>query len=260
MSLNEKLRAEQSRLEQEISCLQEKLNAYPEGELVIYKNGASHRWHHFLNNSNQYLPKSEIETAKKLAEKKWICSRIADCKQELKAIQAYQDSLHQETSQVDRIMDPASGYLSLLKQTDLLHQIDPHEWRSEPYLRSERNANQLTVPTKAGVMVRSKTEAMIANALFEHDIAFRYECQLLISESIIYPDFTILHPETSAEIIWEHFGLIDNPSYYRNTLSKLEQYISHGFLPGVNLISTFETREHPLDIQYVESLIEYHFL
>ena len=75
----------------------------------------------------------------------------------------------------------------------------------------------------------------------------------------IYPDFTIYHPMSNKIILWEHFGLMDNNSYAQNAKIKLGTYIDANYIPGNNLIVTYESKEMPLDINYVSLLISYHF-
>ena len=54
--------------------------------------------------------------------------------------------------------------------------------------------------------------------------------------------------------------MVDEPAYRRNALSKLQLYMEHGWIPSVNLILTFETKEYPLDLAYVEGLIKEYFV
>ncbi len=128
-----------------------------------------------------------------------------------------------------------------------------------PYDRSPKYPEQLIHKTAAGVMVRSKSEAIIAMLLHTHKIPFRYECALSLNNVTIYPDFTIHHPLTGQIYYWEHFGMMDNPTYSQNTCSKLQLYATNGIYPTIQLITTFETKENPLDSEYVEALIR-HFL
>ena len=54
--------------------------------------------------------------------------------------------------------------------------------------------------------------------------------------------------------------MMGDPKYRRNALSKLQLYMEHGWIPSVNLILTFETKEYPLDMAYVEGLIKDYFV
>lgn len=58
---------------------------------------------------------------------------------------------------------------------------------------------------------------------------------------------------------WEHFGLMDDESYSQNTSSKLQLYTSCGIIPGIQLITTYETKEYPLSTEVIEKTIHYYF-
>lgn len=135
-----------------------------------------------------------------------------------------------------------------------------NEWATSCYEKNQKHSENLIYTTSSGHTVRSKSEAMIDMLLYTNKIPFRYECALLFGDSIIYPDFTIRHPQTGETYYWEHFGLMNNPSYCQIVLSKLQNYISHGIIPSIHLITTYETPENPLTPATVENLIQQYFL
>ena len=59
------------------------------------------------------------------------------------------------------------------------------------------------------------------------------------------PDFLLIHPETGAIFLWEHLGLWyheTSSEFYRNEFNgKTDIYRNLGFIPGVNLLMSFET-------------------
>lgn len=109
-------------------------------------------------------------------------------------------------------------------------------------------------------MVRSKSEAFIDMLLHANKIPFRYECALTLGSITYYPDFTIMHPKTGEIFYWEHFGMMDDPAYAGKAFSKLHNYSKHGIIPSINLITTYETQDHPLDLDTVHRLVEQYFL
>ena len=96
--------------------------------------------------------------------------------------------------------------------------------------------------------------------LYLNKIPFRYECALHLDETVLYPDFTILHPSTQQLYYWEHFGMMDSSVYAQNTYSKLQLYTSHNIIPSIQLITTFETKDHPLTQKTIEAIIKQYFL
>ncbi len=75
-----------------------------------------------------------------------------------------------------------------------------------------------------------------------------------------YPDFTIMHPKTGLIYYWEHLGLLDKESYLKENANKLQRFIKNGIIPTQQLIITCETRDHPLDLDYLDNLIHFYFL
>lgn len=53
---------------------------------------------------------------------------------------------------------------------------------------------------------------------------------------------------------------MERQSYASDNILKLQTYTENGIVPGIHLITTFETQENPLDSEWVERLIEYYFL
>ena len=119
---------------------------------------------------------------------------------------------------------------------------------------------QLSHLSISGHILRSKSEVIIDTALFSNRIPFRYECALSLGFKTFFPDFTIRHPKTKDFFYWEHFGMMDSPAYSQNAFNKLQLYNAHGIIPTINLITTYETKDQPLNSQYVQHLIEHYFL
>ena len=111
--------------------------------------------------------------------------------------------------------------------------------------------------TEKGECVRSKSEKILADKFYMMDIPYLYERPLYIKEyGHIKPDFTVLNKKSRKEFYWEHFGMMDDKDYCEKTIKKIEGFQKNGIFPGKNLIMTYETREHPLNIKVVENLIE----
>ena len=113
--------------------------------------------------------------------------------------------------------------------------------------------------TIRGDLVRSKSEALIADRLYTSDIPYRYEQVLVIDERLafnIFPDFRILNKRTRKEIIWEHCGMMDDPKYCKDSLERIDLLGEKGFIQGKNLIFTYECSSKPLNLDYVNKLIK----
>jgi len=88
-------------------------------------------------------------------------------------------------------------------------------------------------------MVRSKSEVIIANILFERGIPFQYEVPLYAPDGTFYlPDFTINW--RGEEWYWEHLGMLHDERYRHHWETKRMWYEKHGFAD--RLITTTEER------------------
>lgn len=91
--------------------------------------------------------------------------------------------------------------------------------------------------TLSGIMVRSKSEVIIANILFERGIKFKYEQLLKAGGKVFSPDFTI--ESNNATYFWEHLGMLDHKDYRRHWDKKKIWYQQH--FPG-QLLTTEESQ------------------
>lgn len=105
--------------------------------------------------------------------------------------------------------------------------------------------------TLADILVRSKSEVIIANMLYERDIPFCYERPLFAPDGSFYlPDFTITWRGT--DFFWEHVGLLHNDKYRAHWEKKRNWY--ERYFPG-QLIITEESGE--LSIKAAEAINKY---
>ena len=120
------------------------------------------------------------------------------------------------------------------------------EWKKKAECRNPYHRRDLVHDTKRGVKVRSKSEVLISDTLYDNGLLYKNEAALTIGGRTVYPDFEILHPKTHELVWWEHLGRADDASYMQGSLEKLEEYGDAGINLGKNLIVTFETKEAPL--------------
>lgn len=152
-----------------------------------------------------------------------------------------------------------SAYLELLDDFLSASGIDTNHWMNSDYPKNQNHPEHLTHKTVHGLYVRSKSESMIAMALSEREIPFRYENIITLNDIPIAPDFTIIHPKTGKTIYWEHFGMIDNPTYYQDFTLKIKTYCQSNIILGDNLIASFETTERPLTYATIDNIINQYF-
>lgn len=251
---------ESRRLENQIQNLQLQLNKLPQGKLICASNGKWQKWYRSDGQKSTYLPKKEKILAQQLALKKYLTLQL--------------ENLCHEKNAVDRYLKHHDMYanqkeLSLVNSPELKELLSPfyqplseelENWSKEPFPKNISHSENLIHKTYSGNFVRSKSEALIDMFLYKNKIPFRYECPLELDGLIIYPDFTIRHPTTGKLFYWEHFGMMDNPGYNKSACSKLQLYISNGIIPTLHLITTYETKDEPLDPETVEKIVMQYFL
>lgn len=92
-----------------------------------------------------------------------------------------------------------------------------------PNIRPVHKEN-LKVPTRAGYMVRSKSEAIIVSLLMDAEIEFYYERPISLAGNWFVPDFTCINRSNKKVYYYEHFGMVDNDEYNKNMYKKLKTY------------------------------------
>ena len=109
--------------------------------------------------------------------------------------------------------------------------------------------------TIRGELVRSKSEVIIANMLFERGIHYEYEKELVLEDDgKKVPDFTITVAGRDEPVYWEHCGMMSNADYVRRWELKRAVYEKHGIIENKNLIVSEENDS--FDSQMIAALID----
>ena len=154
------------------------------------------------------------------------------------------ENLHQDRKQ---LVTPL--YIS---NTDYAKQWQEATYQKKPF--AEGTAELYTVK---GERVRSKSEKILADFFEREGIPYRYEYPVkLAGNQIIHPDFMLLNIRTRKEYFLEHLGMMDDPKYAADAVIRLEEMAKQGIVIGRNLLITMETKNHPLNMNYVQKTIE----
>lgn len=255
-------------LQKNISRLEASLRALPDGNLICTRNGSKGqyvRWYANTGNGLRYLSKKERELAKKLAQRKYLSLELAKLIKQLEHLTDPEFIRNQNiySEKICALTSDSSPYAGLLADYSKDFQVGaftPDIWQNASFPTNPSHPEHLLHKSLSGEKLRSKSEVIIANALFMNHIPYRYECELLLGEVSLFPDFTILHPVTHEVFYWEHFGLMNNPDYRNNASQKLRLYLENQIYPSERLITTFESDTLPLDSGKIQHLIEQYFL
>lgn len=134
--------------------------------------------------------------------------------------------------------------------------IDARAWAAAAYPRIQKHPEHLIHKTMRGEYVRSKSEVIIANALYQAGIPYRYEQITEFAGIVIAADFIVLSVRHHKLFVWEHFGRMKDPQYQKDYLWKLRQYTKAGFVVGLDLLTTFDDVDGAIDTVTVRRYIE----
>ena len=106
--------------------------------------------------------------------------------------------------------------------------------------------------------MRSKSEVIIANMLYEAGVPYEYEKELSLGQDgVRIPDFTIDDAESGKLFYWEHCGMMTNANYRQRWEEKKATYAKHGIVEGENLIVSLEAGG--FDSSVIKGLIARYF-
>ena len=257
----------------------------PKGHLRVAQKGNKRPWfYHYTSPDDltgKYIRKKDTEFAKALAQKDYNATLIAQLQKEIASLQEYltQSQNGRAIPKLYESLCPARQ--TLITPVTLTDEQYIAQWKSVTWQGRPIAPDTPTYDTANGEQVRSKSEVIIADALRRHGIPYRYEYPVeLLKKSpstelrdhnndlrdhnnalsnhntiTLHPDFLCLNIHTRQEIIWEHFGLMDDPEYAKNAAAKLRLYAENNIFPGRGLILTMETQTEPLSTRVMEKLI-----
>jgi ATP-dependent exoDNAse (exonuclease V) alpha subunit len=108
---------------------------------------------------------------------------------------------------------------------------------------------------KEGLLVRSKSEVIVANMLIERGIEFEYEREIIGKNGQKrLPDFTFIDAAGDV-IILEHLGMMSLPSYKSDWEKKLLFYKENNYKLDDNLFITTESEKGGIDSLAIEEVI-----
>lgn len=203
----------------------------------------------------KYLHVSEIGKAKAIAQRDYNEKLLKSLYKKLKSLYQLKNNWFDIQEYYTSLSQARKNLITPLNTPD---EVFIAKWESEESSSMPNYNKKGELFTNKGDQVRSKSEVIIANALFGANIPYKYEYPLTLGQATYFPDFTILNVKTREEIIWEHLGMVDSPEYVAAFMNKLRAYESNGYILGKNLLVTVEDSKHPLSILTVKRLIKEH--
>ena len=231
---------------------------FPDGDLTVNKNGNYYKYFNCMKGERVLIPSSNKELIRQLALKKYYQRQLYAYQKEINAIKKYLKALPGKDA--DDLLRSTPIYKELLEPS-IGDVFDVSDWEKEEYEKSHEHPENLIISTIKGDKVRSKSEAIIADELFRMKIPYRYECRLLVGNTYLHPDFTAINKRTEEVFIWEHFGKADDPGYLnRNCIGRMNKYLYAGYIPTINMITTYETMRDPFTSIQAKKMIEQYLM
>ena len=234
--------------------------SFPEGRLRTSRSNGRIRYYKVskeCDTSGEYLPKNEqMCMIRLLAQKDYNKHFLKSAADELemleKVLVRYQKK--QSEAAYEGLSEERQNLVTSYIPSD--DQI-AEEWQSKTFKTNPYKIENKIYDTRRGEKVRSKSEAIIADMLFEMGIPYHYEYPVRLRDGKIkYPDFTLFKKRTGEVVYLEHFGFMDDESYRNDTLYKMDIYRANGIYPGKNLLFTYETTGNPLDIKGIRRMLK----
>jgi ankyrin repeat protein len=137
---------------------------------------------------------------------------------------------------------------------DKLHKVDPV--RKLDGKKQSFRSEGLVHMTLSGDLVRSKSEVIVADALYYRSIPFGYEIPFFGQNGKRFkiPDFTIKLP-SGTTVVWEHLGMLDQERYRRNWDKKRLWYTLNG-LDHSNLYVTEDNQSSGINSHEIAAVAD----
>ncbi len=246
--------------EQMLAFIEQELKKAPEGRLEVHTSKRGTQYTVANSNGIQYLSKADSKRIQTLAQKNYYERALRFLKQNVKRNRyILQIGKERSLTDINKTMLPARRILIAPLTMSVEDFI--REWKGVIYESKAFKENDTEHYAKNGIRVRSKSEVTIVDQLLDYDLAFRYEFPVYLrGYGNIHPDFIVLNKRTGQELIWEHFGKMDDFDYANNMVKRVEAYHYNGYYEGKNFIYTLETSRYPFGPRDAKRIIEEYFL
>lgn len=231
------------------------------------KNGElyySEAWNEYGVRKTRYLGKAESKEVAEAKEKRFLEAALRELDRHTSQLDKFAEAFGRfDPSEVNAALPRAYRFSD--KALEMVAGSDEEtEWYMKAIRLKEASEKGLSDyfkygrrhGAKDGTATRSKSEMSIANALFDRGIKYLYELPLIIKGVPIHPDFTFYSYSRGKVMYWEHAGMLGDEDYRQKFAERVSMYIAGGFVPGVDVIFTFDTADGALDAAMIEAVID----
>ena len=219
-------------LKDAIEVIDRELKSAPEGSLARRGSYAIHMIHGKSTGIT-----NEVERIRKLCRKKLNITRKRKIKRCLEVLEYPLTKIH-DTSMRETVDSLPPTYKDFGEK--FFYHPNFQLWIEEDFETNNFRDEEIKYISNNGVVVRSKSELIIANLLEKLGYFYRYEAALWINGKKIFPDFTIMNPWTGEIYYIEHFGALHIDKYVNYMLQKMRIYRQNGITNVNKILFTFE--------------------
>jgi hypothetical protein len=258
--------------EKQVEIYKAHLKEAPKGKLAVQKDRNNRdQFLHIYTDGNERIRNginSDEELIRALAKKEFAHKALKILEPDIRALKKLISSLTPfDPDAILKSMNKAYACLpeeyffdrrvlasSLSLDEPLRRKIErSRAWGDSNYEECEFHSDNKTQISSRGKHMRSKSELLIIEKLYEYEIPHHYDEIVRIDGKIVVPDF-IFRDVMDEPFYWEHLGMMDDPEYARRNMKKLSDCYRAGIIPGVNLILSFD-RHGDIDMRMIETII-----
>ena len=244
--------------------VQKRLEHAPEGSLHIKKAKKGNIFYRYWgkgsakHGASEYIRKEDFSLVKMLAQKKYDTGLIFEIRAQKGILEVFLKKHNNHALQKVYEKIP-QDHKDLILPEVVDDETYARKWQNVSYSPGTFASDAARYRTMRGEMVRSKTEKIIADTLYQKGIPYRYEYPVQLKDGRVWrPDFMILNKRTRQEYILEHLGMMDDPEYCSRAIGKISLYMQNEIFPGEQLLLTFESKSRPFATEDLELLIEHY--
>lgn len=255
------LKAEETRLSTLIAEKERKVAAAPDTMLKMAFDGEKPRYYQKNGKDDKwtYIHVNERAIAEKLAQADYDRKILSVLKKKLLGVRSLlKMQIEQTEENVFWKLHP--GRQELIIPTMPVVERTLKAWEERTYDGKPIDGCKTEIYTERGERVRSKSEKIIADKLYQMGIPYKYEYPVDFGYYTGYVDFLVLNKYTNRTFYYEHFGMMDDDSYKNDVARRIRDYEQIGVFPGGGLVMTFESSVCSISVQELEYLCRKHFL
>lgn len=211
----------------------------------------------------RYIGTEDNEEVQLIQEKHYLKKALDELDKHIESVKSINDAGRFECSNINEML-PRAYRLSPEHLRRLEGPSDEERWYAEA--AAEKKAldekygikfeSDLKHTAKDGTRTRSKSEMSIANEFAERGKPYVYELPIFVSHFLIHPDFSFYSNKKGKVIYWEHAGKLGDDKYMKDYSERVDLYIRGGFVPGIDVIFTFDTISGNLDARMIKALLD----